>query len=69
MVSGPGKSIRRRNQDGPLARCNQVRVIAPEGASAECSHVALYRYVAEIETVFELAIGGQKEAGYARMEA
>jgi plasmid stabilization system protein ParE len=29
-------------------------------------YVALYRYVAEIDTVFVLAIRGQKEAGYAR---
>jgi len=27
-------------------------------------YVALYRYVAEIDTVFVLAIRGQKEAGY-----
>ena len=29
-------------------------------------YVALYRYVAEIDTVFVLAIRGQKEAGYER---
>jgi len=29
-------------------------------------YVALYRYVAEIDTVFVLAIRGQKEAGYTR---
>jgi len=29
-------------------------------------YVALYRYIAEIDTVFALAIRGQKEAGYAR---
>jgi plasmid stabilization system protein ParE len=29
-------------------------------------YVALYRYVAEIETVFILAIRSQKEAGYKR---
>ncbi len=29
-------------------------------------YVALYRYVAELDTVFVLAIRGQKEAGYAR---
>jgi plasmid stabilization system protein ParE len=29
-------------------------------------YVALYRYVAEIDTVFVLAIRGQKEAGYGR---
>lgn len=28
-------------------------------------YVALYRYVAELDTVFVLAIRGQKEAGYA----
>jgi len=28
-------------------------------------YVALYRYVAEIDTVFVLALRGQKEAGYA----
>lgn len=32
-------------------------------------YVALYRYVAELDTVFVLAIRGQKEAGYARTEA
>ena len=31
-------------------------------------YVALYRYVAELDTVFVLAIRGQKEAGYARTE-
>lgn len=29
-------------------------------------YVALYRYIAEIDTVFVLAIRGQKEAGYTR---
>jgi toxin ParE1/3/4 len=29
-------------------------------------YVALYRYVAEIDTVFVLAVRGQKEAGYVR---
>lgn len=29
-------------------------------------YVALYRYVAEIETVFVLAVRGQREAGFAR---
>ena len=29
-------------------------------------HVALYRYVAELDTGFVLAIRGQKEAGYTR---
>lgn len=29
-------------------------------------YVALYRYVPELDTVFVLAIRGQKEAGYAR---
>lgn len=32
-------------------------------------YVALYRYVAEIDTAFVLAIRGQKEAGYARNQA
>ena len=32
-------------------------------------YVALYRYVAELDTVFVLAIRGQKEAGYTRSEA
>jgi len=31
-------------------------------------YVALYRYVAELDTVFVLAIRGQKEAGYARTD-
>jgi toxin ParE1/3/4 len=30
-------------------------------------YVALYRYVAGVDTVFVLAIRGQKEAGYTRM--
>ena len=29
-------------------------------------YVALYRYVTEIDTVFVLAVGSQREAGYAR---
>jgi toxin ParE1/3/4 len=29
-------------------------------------YVALYRYVSELDTVFVLAIRGQKEAGYTR---
>jgi len=29
-------------------------------------YVALYRYVEEIDTVFVLAVRGQKESGYAR---
>ena len=32
-------------------------------------YVALYRYVAELDTAFVLAIRGQKEAGYARNQA
>lgn len=31
-----------------------------------CGYVALYRYVPELDTVFVLAIRGQKEAGYTR---
>ena len=31
-------------------------------------YVALYRYVAEIDTVFVLAIRAQREAGYARTQ-
>ena len=30
-------------------------------------YVALYRYVSELDTVFVLAIRGQKEAGYTRL--
>lgn len=30
-------------------------------------HVALYRYIAEIDTVFVLAVRSQREAGYTRM--
>lgn len=30
-------------------------------------YVALYRYVPEVDTVFVLAIRGQKEAGYTRL--
>lgn len=29
-------------------------------------HVALYRYVAEVDTAFVLAVRSQREAGYAR---
>lgn len=32
-------------------------------------YVALYRYVSELDTVFVLAIRGQKEAGYTRAQA
>ena len=32
----------------------------------ERGYVALYRYVPELDTVFVLAIRGQKEAGYTR---
>lgn len=32
-------------------------------------YVALYRYVAELDTAFVLAIRGQKEAGYAGNDA
>ena len=32
-------------------------------------YVALYRYVAELDTVFVLAIRGQKEAGYTTARA
>ena len=32
-------------------------------------YVALYRYVAELDTVFVLAIRGQKEAGYTNTQA
>lgn len=32
-------------------------------------YVALYRYVAELDTVFVLAIRGQKEAGQTRTQA
>ena len=32
----------------------------------DSGYVALYRYVAELDTLFVLAIGGQKEAGYTR---
>jgi toxin ParE1/3/4 len=31
-------------------------------------YVALYRYVEEMDTVFVLAVPGQKEAGYVRIE-
>jgi len=32
-------------------------------------YVALYRYVAELDVVFVLAIGAQKEAGYTTIQA
>ena len=31
-------------------------------------YIALYRYIAELDTVFLLAIRGQKEAGYGRAQ-
>ena len=31
-------------------------------------YIALYRYIAELDTVFILAIRGQKEAGYGRAQ-
>jgi plasmid stabilization system protein ParE len=33
---------------------------------ASRGHVALYRYVAELDTVFVLAVSSQREAGYRR---
>ena len=48
---------------GPPARADLRELVIGRRAQG---YVALYRYVAEIDTVFVLAIRGQKEAGYTR---
>ena len=46
---------------GRPARADLRELVIGRGARG---YVALYRYVAELDTVFVLAIRGQKEAGY-----
>jgi toxin ParE1/3/4 len=48
---------------GRAVRTDLGELIIGRGARG---HVALYRYVRELDTVFVLAIRGQKEAGYGR---
>lgn len=48
---------------GRAVRADLRELVIGRGAHG---YVALYRHVAEIDTVFILAIRGQKEAGYAR---
>jgi len=48
---------------GRLARADLRELVIGHHARG---YVALYRYVAELDTVFVLAIRGQKEAGYTR---
>ena len=48
---------------GRAVRADLGELIIGRGARG---HVALYRYVRELDTVFVLAIRGQKEAGYGR---
>jgi len=47
---------------GRLARGDLRELVIGRGARG---YVALYRFVAELDTVFVLAVRGQKEAGYA----
>ena len=51
---------------GRAVRADLRELVIGRGAHG---YVALYRHVAEIDTVFILAIRGQKEAGYARNQA
>ena len=44
-----------------LARCGMRELVIGRRARG---YVALYRYVAELDTVFVLAVRGRKEAGY-----
>jgi plasmid stabilization system protein ParE len=48
---------------GRPARADLKELVIGRGARG---YVALYRYVGELDTVFVLAIRGQKEAGYGR---
>ena len=50
---------------GRPARADLRELVIGRGARG---YVALYRYVAELDTVFVLAIRGQKEAGYGTTE-
>lgn len=48
---------------GRAVRTDLRELVIGRGARG---YVALYRYVGELDTVFVLAIRGQKEAGYGR---
>ncbi len=48
---------------GRAVRTDLRELVIGRGA---CGYIALYRYVGELDTVFVLAIRGQKEAGYGR---
>jgi plasmid stabilization system protein ParE len=48
---------------GRLVRADLRELVTGRGARG---YVALYRYVEELDTVFVLAIRGQKESGYGR---
>ncbi|MBI3045628.1 MAG: type II toxin-antitoxin system RelE/ParE family toxin [Betaproteobacteria bacterium] len=51
---------------GRVARAGLRELVIGQGARG---YVALYRYVAGLDSVFVLAIRGQKEAGYGRVQA
>lgn len=50
---------------GRAVRAGLRELVIGQGARG---YVALYRYVAGLDTVFVLAIRGQKEAGYGRVQ-
>ncbi len=56
--------LERNPQIGRAARTGLRELVIGQGARG---YVALYRYVAGLDTVFVLAIRGQKEAGYGRV--
>ncbi len=58
--------LERNPQIGRVVRADLRELVIGRGARG---YIALYRHVAEIDTVFILAIRGQKEAGYARNPA
>ena len=58
--------LERNPQIGRVVRADLRELLIGRGARG---YIALYRHVAEIDTVFILAIRGQKEAGYARNPA
>jgi len=55
--------LERNPQIGRPARADLRELVIGRRARG---YVALYRYVAELDTVFVLAIRGQKEAGYTK---
>jgi toxin ParE1/3/4 len=56
--------LERNPQIGRAAPTGLRELVIGQGARG---YVALYRYVARLDTVFVLAIRGQKEAGYGRV--